>query len=166
MSEKPSSTPRDGERAQSAPRQANKRGVARLAAVQALYQMDIGAISLEATIGHFAEHLRGGEIEGAQYLPADADYFNQIVKGVVAEQARIDPLVNEALSDEWPVTRVDATLRAILRAATFELIKKQDIPPKVVISEYIDIARAFFEDDVPGMVNAVLDRIARDTQKT
>lgn len=161
---------KDQPKGQDAPGQggkrANKRGAARLAAVQALYQMDIGAVSLEDTLGHFAQHLQGGELEGEQYLPADADYFLQIVKGVVAEQQRIDPLINAALTDEWPVTRVDATLRAILRAATFELLKKPDIPPKVVISEYIDIARAFFEDDIPGMVNAVLDRISREASTT
>lgn len=144
-----------------AAKRANKRGSARLAAVQALYQMDIGAVSLEETIGHFADHLRGGELEGDEYLPADADYFNQIIKGVIAEQRQIDPLIDAALTDDWPITRVDATLRAILRAAVFELLRKPDVPQKVVISEYIDIASAFFEDEVPGMVNAVLDSISR-----
>lgn len=141
---------------------ANQRGAARLAAVQALYQMDIGQISLEQTLEQFkATHL-GREIEGEQYLPADADFFGQIIKGVIGVQREIDPIIDAALTDDWLVGRIDATLRAILRAAAFELLKRPDIPSKVVISEYLDIAQAFFEgSDVPGMVNAVLDTIAK-----
>ena len=142
-------------------RRANQRGAARLAAVQALYQMDVGEISLEKTIENFSEDLLGKEVEGEQYLPADADFFGQIVKGVVAAQLDIDPMIDANLPSDWPVTRIDATLRAIFRAAVFELLKRPDIPPKVVISEYLDITRAFYEGDVPGLVNGVLDTIAR-----
>lgn len=142
-------------------RHANQRGAARLAAVQALYQMDVGEISLERTLAGFREDLLGKEVEGEQYLPADADYFGQIVKGVVAAQLEIDPLIDDSLPPDWPVTRIDATLRAILRAACFELLKRQDVPEKVVISEYLDIARAFYDGEVPGLVNGVLDTIAK-----
>lgn len=142
-------------------RQANQRGAARLAAVQALYQMEIGSVSLEETMAQFIAFNLGREVEGEQYLPADADFFGQILKGVIKAQRRIDPLIDDNLTDGWPVTRIDATLRAILRAATFELLQRPDIPANVVISEYVDIARAFYEDDAPGLVNAVLDRIAR-----
>ncbi len=143
------------------PRRANQRGAARLAAVQALYQMDLGGISLEDTLAGFAERLLGGEIEGDRYLPADADFFSQIVTGVVAAQLDIDPMIDANLPIDWPVTRIDATLRAILRAACFELMKRPDIPAGVVMSEYLDIAHAFYNGDVPGLVNGVLDAVAR-----
>ena len=142
-------------------RPANQRGAARLAAVQALYQMDVGRQSLEDTISQFSAHMLGREVEGEQYLPADADFFGQIVKGVIKSQVDIDPTIDQALSGDWPVTRIDATLRAILRAGAFELLRRRDIPQAVVITEYVDVARAFYEDDAPGMVHAVLDRIAK-----
>jgi N utilization substance protein B len=142
-------------------RPANQRGAARLAAVQALYQMDVGRQSLEDTLGQFSAHMLGREVEGEQYLPADADYFRQIVTGVIKSQLDIDPTIDKALTSDWPVGRIDATLRAILRAAVFELLRRRDIPAGVVISEYVDIAKAFYEDDAPGLVNGVLDRVAR-----
>jgi N utilization substance protein B len=143
------------------PRPANQRSAARLAAVQALYQMDVGRQTLEDTLAQFEVHHLGREIEGEQYLPADADFFGQIVRGVAKAQLDIDPAVDAALAEEWPVTRIDATLRAILRAACFELLRRRDIPAAVVISEYVDIARAFYDDDAPRLVNGVLDAIAR-----
>jgi N utilization substance protein B len=144
-----------------APRAANQRGAARLAAVQALYQMDVGRQSLEDTLGHFSASVLGREVEGEQYLPADADFFRQIVSGVIRSQLDIDPSIDNALTDDWPVARIDATLRAILRAASWELLRRRDIPPGVVITEYVDIARAFYEDDAPRLVHAVLDVIAK-----
>ena len=140
---------------------ANQRGAARLAAVQALYQMDVGRQSLEDTLAQFETYNLGREIEGEQYLPADADFFGQIVRGVIKSQIDIDPTIDNALTDGWPVGRIDATLRAILRAATFELLRRRDIPPSVVITEYVDVAKAFYEDDAPKMVNGVLDTIAK-----
>jgi len=142
-------------------RPANQRGAARLAAVQALYQMDVGRQTLEDTLSQFNAHMLGREVEGEQYLPADADFFRQIVTGVIKSQLDIDPTVDKALSNDWPVGRIDATLRAILRAAAFELLRRRDIPAGVVITEYVDIAKAFYEDDAPGMVHAVLDTIAK-----
>ena len=142
-------------------RPANQRGAARLAAVQALYQMDVGRQSLEDTLSQFSAHMLGREVEGEQYLPADADYFRQIVGGVIKGQLDIDPTIDKALSDDWPVGRIDATLRAILRAAAYELLRRRDVPAGVVITEYMDIARAFYADETPAMVNAVLDTIAK-----
>ncbi|MEO8757235.1 MAG: transcription antitermination factor NusB [Devosia sp.] len=142
-------------------RTANQRGAARLAAVQALYQMDIGRQSLEDTLSQFSTHMLGREVEGEQYLPADADFFRQIVTGVIKSQLDIDPTIDNALSNDWPVGRIDATLRAILRAAAFELLRRRDIPAGVVITEYVDIAKAFYEDDAPALVNGVLDTIAK-----
>ena len=140
---------------------ANQRGAARLAAVQALYQMDVGRQSLEDTLAQFNAHHLGREIEGEQYLPADADFFRQIVTGVIRNQLDIDPTVDNALQNGWPVARIDATLRAILRAATFELLRRKDIPSGVVITEYVDLTDAFFAGKEPGLVNGVLDCVAR-----
>jgi N utilization substance protein B len=145
----------------SAPRPANQRGAARLAAVQALYQMDVGRQTLEDTLSQFNAHMLGREVEGEQYLPADADFFRQIVTGVIKSQLDIDPTIDKSLSNDWPVGRIDATLRAILRAAAFELLRRRDIPQGVVISEYVDIAKAFYEDDAPKLVHGVLDTIAK-----
>lgn len=150
-------------RPSAAPRSANQRGAARLAAVQALYQMDVGRASLEDTLAQFNAFHLGREIEGEQYLPADADFFRQIVTGVAQHQLQVDPAVDRALDEGWPMGRVDATLRAILRAATFELLRRRDIPARVVIQEYLDVSRAFFEDDATGLVNAALDAIARES---
>jgi N utilization substance protein B len=152
----PTRTPSTG-----SPRLANQRGAARLAAVQALYQMDVGRQSLEDTLVQFTSHMLGREVEGEQYLPADADFFQQIVRGVIKSQLDIDPSIDNALSQDWPVGRIDATLRAILRAAAWELLRRRDIPAGVVITEYVDVAKAFYEDDAPKMVNGVLDAIAK-----
>lgn len=142
-------------------RPANQRGAARLAAVQALYQMDVGRATLEDTLAQFSAFHLGRELEGEQYLPADADFFGQIVRGVTKNQLEIDPAIDMALAEDWPIDRIDSTLRAILRAAAFELLRRRDIPARVVITEYVDVARAFFEEDASGMVNAALDSIAR-----
>lgn len=157
----PGKSPDPAKRDPSAIRPANQRGAARLAAVQALYQMDVGRITLEETLAQFGTYRLGREIEGEQYLPADADFFRQIVTGVARHQLDIDPAVDKALADDWPVERVDATIRAILRAATFELTRRKDIPARVVITEYVDIAKAFHDDDAAALVNATLDAIAR-----
>src|ERR1700755_2982087 len=141
-------------------RRANQRGAARLAAVQALYQMDVGRQTLEDTLSQFNAHMLGREVEGEQYLPADADFFRQIVSGVIKSQLDIDPTLDNALT-AWPVDRIDARLRSILRAAAFELLRRRDIPAGVVITEYVDIAKAFYEDDAPALVHGVLDTIAK-----
>jgi N utilization substance protein B len=141
-------------------RKANRRGAARLAAVQALYQMDIAGTPLQEILADFEHHWLGREIEGEQYLPAEAGFFRDIVAGVVAEQRRLDPLVDHALAAGWPLKRVEAILRSVLRAGAYELDKRHDIPARVVISEYVDVASAFVDRDETGMVNAVLDQIA------
>lgn len=143
------------------PRPANQRGAARLAAVQALYQMDLGGATLPDVVAEFETHRLGKELDGEQYRDADASFFREIVSGVVAEQRDIDPAIDAALTSDWPLQRVDATLRAILRAGAFELAHRRDVPARVVITEYVDVANAFFEGEVPGMVNAVLDALAR-----
>lgn len=141
---------------------ANKRGAARLAAVQALYQMDVGGTGLLETTAEYEAFRLGKEIDGAQYREADAQWFRQILAGVVGRQTAIDPAIHAALTDDWPLSRLDSTLRAILRAGVWELMERRDVTTAVVISEYVDVARAFFGDEEPRLVNAVLDRAARD----
>jgi N utilization substance protein B len=140
---------------------AQKRSAARLAAVQALYQMDIRGSSVVEVLAEFEAHWIGQEIEGVEYTAAEEPFFRDLVGGVVREQRSIDPKVDQALADGWPLKRVDAIMRAIMRAGVYELLHRQDIPPKVTISEYVDAAHAFLDRDEAGMVNAVLDKIAK-----
>jgi N utilization substance protein B len=142
-------------------RKANRRGAARLAAVQALYQMDIAGTGLNDILAEFESHWIGREVEGAQYLPAEAAFFRDVVSGVVREQRRLDPLVDQVLAEGWPLKRIEAILRAVLRAGAYELGYRSDVPARVVVSEYVDVANAFVDKDETGMVNAVLDQIAR-----
>lgn len=142
-------------------RHANRRGAARLAAVQALYQMDLAATPLHEILAEFESHWIGREVEGDQYLPAEAAFFREVVGGVVAEQRKLDPLIDAALAQSWPLKRIETVLRAILRAGAYELDKRRDIPARVIVSEYVDVAYAFVEKNETGMINAVLDQIAR-----
>jgi transcription antitermination protein NusB len=144
-----------------AERKANQRGAARLAAVQALYQMDIAGTGLNEILAEFESHWLGREVEGAQYLPAEAAYFRAIVEGVVREQLKLDPLIDKALSEGWPLKRIETVLRAVLRAGAYELDRRSDVPARIVISEYVDVANAFVDRDETGLVNAVLDQLAR-----
>ena len=145
----------------SPPRPANKRGAARLAAVQALYQMEVGGTGLLETAAEYEAHRLGKEIDGVLYRDADAQWFRAILSGVVEHQKRIDPIIRQSLVDGWPLSRLDATLRAILRSGVFELMDRRDVPVAVIVSEYVDIARAFYNEEEPRIVNAVLDRVAR-----
>jgi N utilization substance protein B len=142
-------------------RKANRRGAARLAAVQALYQMDIAGAGINDVFAEFESHWIGGEVEGEKYLPAEAAFFRDVVSGVVRDQARLDPLIDDALSQGWPLKRIDAILRAVLRAGAYELEHRKDVPGRVVVSEYVDVANAFVDREETGMVNAVLDQIGR-----
>ena len=142
-------------------RKANKRGAARLAAVQALYQMDLAGTGFNEIVAEFESHWLGGEVEGAQYMPAEAAYFRDIVGGVLREQRSLDPMIDAALNRGWPLKRIETVLRAVLRAGAYELAHRPDVPARVVTTEYVDIAAAFVEDEETGMVNAVLDQLAR-----
>src|SRR5262249_9859493 len=142
-------------------RKANRRGAARLAAVQALYQMDIAGTGVNDILAEFEGHWIGREVEGAQYLPAEAAFFRDVGSGVVEDPRNIDPLVDRVLAEGWPLKRIDAILRAVLRAGAYELGHRSDVPARVVVSEYVDVAHAFVDREETGMVNAVLDRLAR-----
>ena len=140
---------------------ANRRGAARLAAVQALYQMDIAGKGLNDILAEFESHWIGRDVEVEQYLPAEAAFFRDIVRGFTSEQRRLDPMIDQTLSDGWPLKRIEAIVRAVLRAGAFELDKRPDIPARVVVSEYVGVANAFVDREETGMVNAVLDALAR-----
>jgi transcription antitermination protein NusB len=140
---------------------ANRRGASRLAAVQALYQMEIAGTGLNDILAEFESHWLGREVEGEQYLPAEAAFFRDVVTGFVREQRRLDPVIDRALAAGWPLKRVETILRAVLRAGAYELDKRQDIPARVIVSEYVGVAHAFVDTQETGMVNAVLDQLAR-----
>ncbi len=148
------------------PKKSVARSASRLGAVQALYQMDIAQTDLSDILAEFQAHRLGGEIEGEQFAEADAAFFTDIVTGVVRSQRKLDPAIDNVLADSWTLARLDSTLRAILRAAAFELMERKDVPPRVIINEYVDVAHAFFEKDEPGFVNGALDRLARSVRGT
>jgi transcription antitermination protein NusB len=139
-----------------------RRSAARLAAVQALYQLELNpAAEAEGVVREFVRHRLGREIDGEHYGEVDAALFEDIVRGVTADRDRLDETISAVLTEEWPLPRLEAVLRAILRAGTYELLHREDVPPRVAISEYTDIAYAFFSGKEPGLVNGVLDRLAR-----
>lgn len=145
------------------------RSVARLAAVQALYQMEVSSIGVEHVIREFTEHrfdraLDGVEGEGDTLASADEAFFAELVRGVVAEQKRIDAAITRRLAENWRLERLDATVRAILRAGAYELANRPDVPTEVAIDEYVDVAKSFFEGAEPGFVNGALDAVARDVR--
>jgi N utilization substance protein B len=141
-----------------------ERSAARLAAVQALYQMDVAGKGVVDAQAEFEAFWIGREVEGISFKPAENAFFRDLLAGVVREQRAIDGKVDAALSEGWPLKRVEAVLRAILRAGAYELLFRKDVPGRVAISEYLDIAHSFYAEDEPGLVNAVLDRIAHDVR--
>lgn len=148
-------------------RQANQRGVARIIAVQALYQLDIGQKPLSEVLAEFeATRLSGDDEEDIAFLPADVSYFRMLVKGVFEEQKLIDQTIAKSMTGKWTLSRLDATIRAILRSGTYELIFRDDIPPAIIVSEYIDITSAFFEKTEVRFVNGVLDSVNKYNQDT
>jgi N utilization substance protein B len=140
---------------------ANQRGAARLAAVQALYQMELSGTGVLEIVAEYENFRLGQEIDGDQYLKADPSWFRSIVAGVVRDQRALDPVIADSLVEGWPLSRLDATLRAILRAGVFEIIERKDVPTAVIVNEYVEIAHAFFAEEEPKLVNAVLDAVAR-----
>lgn len=140
------------------------RSVARLAAVQALYQMEVSSIGVEHVIREFTDHRFDRDIEGVTLASADEAFFADLVRGVVSEQAKVDAAIVKRLAEGWRLERLDATVRAILRAGVFELAHRSDVPTEVVIDEYVEVAKSFFEGTEPGFVNGALDAVARDVR--
>ena len=138
------------------------RSAARLGAVQALYQLDIGGADLGETLSQFSTRVAGDSFENGDAVGADFKHLREVVEGVFREQAVLDPAVDRVLDKVWPLHRLDATVRAIMRAAAFEIFFKDNVPAKVAINEYVNVATAFFEDgDEPGFINGALNTLAR-----
>jgi N utilization substance protein B len=137
--------------------QRSRRSAARIAAVQALYQIDLTEGEPAKVIAEFRQH----RIDGGEGAKADRDFFGEIVDGVSARRTEIDGLLAPLLAEGWALPRLETVLRAVLRAGAFELLARGDVPARVVIDEYVGVARAFFSDKEPGVVNGILDRLAR-----
>ena len=141
-----------------------RRSGARLAAVQALYQMEVTERSAKRVLREFMEDRLGLDDDGMPVEDADPDLFKAIVNGVVERQALIDEAIKARLADNWRLDRIDSTSRAVLRCATQELATRADLSNAVIIEEYVGIAHAFFEDKEPKFINGVLDKIAQDVR--
>lgn len=141
-----------------------ERMAARFATVQALYQMDVAAKGIADVMAEFEAYWIGREVEGLTFPPAERDFFRELLTGVLDHQGPVDRLTDGVLEAGWPLTRIESVLRAILRAGTYELSFRPDVPAKVVISEYVSVTRDFYGEQEPGLVNAVLDAVAREAR--
>ena len=142
----------------------NARSAARLAAVQALYQRDMSGVPVAVVLSEFHNHRLGIEVEGDLIRDADVDFFNDIVKGVDARDAEIDALIGRNLAKGWAMDRLDRPLRAILRAGSYELLARPDVPTATVINEYVDVAHAFYEATESKFANGLLDSVAKQVR--
>ena len=140
------------------------RSVARLAVVQALYQMEVSNAGIEHVIREFADHRFDRDVDGETMAAADETFFGELVRGMVTEQSRIDAAIARRLAEGWRLERLDATVRAMLRAGAYELANRPDVPTEVVINEYVELAKSFFEGPEPGFVNGALDAVAQDVR--
>ena len=140
------------------------RSAARLAAVQALYQLEMEATPLAQLLHEFHQHRLGATIEDATYAEAEVAFFDDVVTGTDARREEIDALITDRLAEGWSLARLDKPMKAILRVGTYELIARPDVPTATVISEYIDVAHAFFDKRETGFVNGLLDSIAKTTR--
>ena len=138
------------------------RSMARLAAVQALYQIEVSAADPEDVIVEFMRHRLGEGADEALPFETDTGLFEELVRGACARRADVDPLIGHALADGWTLNRLELLLRAVLRCGVFELLGRPDVPARVVIDEYDAVAGAFFERGEPGLVTGVLDCLAHE----
>ena len=137
------------------------RSAARLAAVQALYQLEMEPSAVAPLLHQFHEHRLGATIEGVTYADAEQSFFDDVVKGVDARRGEIDGLIAANLAKGWALDRLDRPMRAILRAGTYELVARPDVPRASVITEYVDVAKAFYDRKESGFVNGLLDAVAK-----
>ncbi|WP_370931975.1 transcription antitermination factor NusB [Bartonella sp. DGB1] len=144
---------------------AQRRFQARLAAVQALYQMDLSGTGIYAIIKEYENFHLGKIVDNISYEQADVAWFRKLVLGVVEHQKTIDPILNNILDEKWSLSRLDMTLRAIFRVAAWEIIYERDLSLAIIISQYVDIARAFFDDEEPKVTNSVLDTLGKSIRK-
>jgi len=141
------------------------RSAARLAAVQALYQLEMEGTPLARLLHEFHEHRLGATIEDATYADAEVAFFDDVVTGAQARRTEIDALIGAKLAEGWAIERLDRPMRALLRAGTYELLARPDVPVGSVINEYLDVAHAFYDKKEAGFVNGLLDAIAKDVRR-
>jgi transcription antitermination protein NusB len=146
------------------PARSQARSAARLAAVQALYQMQMEKTPLARLLHEFHMHRLGHEIEGEEYADAEVDFFDDLVAGVDARRAEIDEALVAKLASGWTLARLDKTMLQVLRCGAYELIARPDVPVGSAISEYVDVAKAFFDDREAKFVNGILDAVAKDVR--
>jgi N utilization substance protein B len=140
------------------------RSAARLAAVQALYQQEMEGTPVPLLLHEFHHHRLGATIEGVEYADAEVDFFDDLVRGVAARSAEIDELIASKLAKGWSLTRLDKPMRQILRSGAYELLARIDVPTGSVISEYVDVAKAFYDRKEAAFVNGLLDAIAKEAR--
>lgn len=140
------------------------RAAARLAAVQALYQHDMEATPVPALLHEFHQHRLGATIEDVDYAEAEVDFFDDLVTGTTARLGEIDARIAGKLASGWSLARLDRPMKAILRAGTYELLARADVPVGATISQYVDVADAFYEKREKGFVNGLLDAIAKEVR--
>ncbi len=146
-------------------RRSKSRSAARLAAVQALYQREMEKTPIPLLLTEFHNHRLGSEIDGVSYAGAEIDFFDDIVTGVHARLDEMDALIAARLSKDWSLERLDKPMRQILRAGAYELAARIDVPTASIISEYVDVAKAFYDKREAGFVNGLLDAVAKDVRK-
>ncbi len=146
------------------PKRSVARSAARLGAVQALYQKDMESTPLAKLLNEFHQHRLGQEVEEEQYADAETDFFDDIVKGVDARREEVDAAIEAKLAGGWSLRRLDKAMLQILRAGTYELLARADIPKGAIISEYVDVAKAFFDDREAKFVNGLLDGVAKEVR--
>ena len=140
------------------------RAAARLAAVQALYQHEMEGTAVPQLLHEFHHHRLGATIEDVEYAEAEVDFFDDLVRGVVARRDELDERIAAKLAAGWSLARLDRPMKALLRAGTFELLARPDVPTGAVISEYVDVAHAFYAQREAGFVNGLLDAVAKDVR--
>ena len=147
------------------PARARSRSAARLAAVQALYQQEMEGTKIAPLLHEFHHHRLGATIDGVEYADAEVDFFDDVVKGVDARRDELDALISAKLAKDWSLARLDKPMKAILRAGAYELAARSDVPTGSVISEYVDVAKAFYDSRESGFVNGLLDAVAKEVRK-
>ena len=147
------------------PKRSLSRSAARLAAVQALYQQEMESTPIAPLLHEFHHHRLGATIDGVEYIDAEVDFFDDIVKGADARSEELDALIAGRLAEGWSLARLDKPMKAILRAGAYELVARADVPAASVISEYVDVAKAFYDARETGFVNGLLDAIAKEVRK-
>jgi N utilization substance protein B len=148
----------------SASARSRSRSAARLAAVQALYQHEMEQTPIPMLLHEFHQHRLGATIEGAQYANAEVDFFDDLVSGAHARSAELDALITARLAEGWALARLDRPMRQILRAGAYELVARVDVPTGTIISEYVDVAKAFYDKKEASFVNGLLDAVAKDVR--